>query len=55
MLDKQQFASDGSLVSETRFQEVRYSGDIPDSDFDVPKTYPVVRGPKFGDAVERRR
>ena len=29
VLDKQQFASDGSLVSETRFQEVRYSSDIP--------------------------
>ncbi len=49
VLDKQQFASDGSLVSETRFQEVRYSSDIPASDFDVPKTYPVVRGPKYGD------
>ncbi|HEY1653630.1 MAG TPA: DUF4367 domain-containing protein [Candidatus Tumulicola sp.] len=49
VLDKQQFASDGSLISETRFQEVRYSGDLPAADFSVPKAYPLVSGPTFGD------
>ncbi|MEO6836589.1 MAG: hypothetical protein ABI231_11895 [Candidatus Tumulicola sp.] len=48
VLDKRQFALDGSLVSETRFRDVRYTAGIPDADFNVPKEFAVVRGPTFG-------
>jgi negative regulator of sigma E activity len=47
VLDKQQFAPDGSLASETRFQDVRYAPNPPAADFDVPKGLTVVRGPTF--------
>lgn len=49
VLDKQQFAPDGSLVSEMRFQDVRYTADLPDADFSIPKEFELVRGPKFGE------
>ena len=47
VLDKQQFASDGSLVNEVRFESVRYTPDIPDADFNLPKEFAAVRGPTF--------
>ena len=50
VLDKQQFASDGSLASETRFRTVRYTADLPDADFSIPTAFALVRGPKFGEA-----
>lgn len=49
VLDKQQFAPDGSLASETRFQDVRFSSDLPSADFNLPKAYPLVRGEKIGE------
>ncbi|MGA8534830.1 MAG: DUF4367 domain-containing protein [Candidatus Tumulicola sp.] len=50
VLDKQQFAADGSLVAEVRFESVRFTSDIPDADFGVPKAYAAVRGPTFDEA-----
>lgn len=47
VLDKQQFSSDGSLVSEMRFEEIRYDGTVPAADFALPKAYPVVAGRSF--------
>jgi negative regulator of sigma E activity len=49
VLDKQEFATDGSLVSETRFESVQYASDIPPSDFTLPKQYTIVQGPTFGE------
>jgi negative regulator of sigma E activity len=49
VLDKQQFASGGSLVNEVRFESVRYTSDIPDADFSLPKEFASVRGPTFGE------
>lgn len=47
VLDKQQFAADGSLLAETRFEAVRYGADMPDADFTVPRSYANVTGPAF--------
>jgi negative regulator of sigma E activity len=49
VLDKQQFASEGSLVNEVRFENVRYASDIADADFNLPKDFAAVRGPTFGE------
>lgn len=49
VLDKQQFAPDGAMVSQMRFEEVSYSSNIPSADFDIPKSFTVVQGPRFGD------
>ncbi len=48
VLDRQEYAPDGTLLSETRFQEVRYVATLPNSDFQVPSKYTVVHGPTFG-------
>jgi negative regulator of sigma E activity len=52
VLDKQRFARDGSLVSELRFESVRYVGTIPQADFALPKQYALVQGPTFGESSE---
>lgn len=49
VLDKQEFAMDGSLVGEVRFQSVRYSATISAADFALPKQYQLVQGPTFGE------
>jgi negative regulator of sigma E activity len=51
VLDRQEYAPDGSVLSETRFQEVRYAGSLPDSDFKVPSGYSTVQGPRFGSST----
>ncbi|HTU81184.1 MAG TPA: outer membrane lipoprotein-sorting protein [Candidatus Acidoferrales bacterium] len=48
VLEKQQFASDGSMVSEVRFESVRFEGAPPDSDFALPAGFVHVAGPSFG-------
>ncbi|MBV8148833.1 MAG: hypothetical protein JO092_07060, partial [Candidatus Eremiobacteraeota bacterium] len=48
VLDKQQYAGDGSLLAETRFEEISFSANVPSSDFDVPEGYAVEQGPSFG-------
>ncbi|MBV8371813.1 MAG: hypothetical protein JOY69_01010, partial [Candidatus Eremiobacteraeota bacterium] len=50
VLDKQQFASDGSLVSEVRYESVRYTSEIPDTDFNLPRAFETVRGPTYDEA-----
>jgi len=52
VLDKEEFGADGSLVSELRFEEIRYATAIPQSDFALPKTYSLVRGPAFAEPSE---
>ncbi len=47
VLDKQQFAADGSLVTEVRFEEVRIAPNMSDADFDLPRGYATVREPSF--------
>jgi negative regulator of sigma E activity len=49
VLDKQEFARDGSLMGEVRFEQVTYTSSIPASDFALPKQYPLVKGPTFGE------
>ncbi|MGA8474256.1 MAG: sigma-E factor regulatory protein RseB domain-containing protein [Candidatus Cybelea sp.] len=49
VLDKQEFARNGSLVGEVRFEEVRFTPAIPASDFALPSRYQLVQGPTFGD------
>jgi negative regulator of sigma E activity len=48
VLDKQQYAGDGSLVAETRFEEVSFSANVSPSDFDIPQDYAIDHGPSFG-------
>lgn len=47
VLDKQQFAGDGSLLAETRFEAVRYGAAMPDADFAIPSSYANVNGQTF--------
>lgn len=47
VLDKQLFSADGSLVHEVRFEDVRISPNVPDSDFDLPRGYATVREPSY--------
>ncbi len=49
VLDKQEFALNGSLVGEVRFQSVRYTAAISTADFALPKQYQLVQGPTFGE------
>lgn len=49
VLDKQQFGPDGSLASEMSFQDVRFSTDLPETDFTLPKEYAMVRGEKVNE------
>ncbi|HVR46732.1 MAG TPA: DUF4367 domain-containing protein [Candidatus Binatia bacterium] len=49
VLDKQEFALNGSLVGEVRFQSVRYTAAVATADFALPKQYQLVQGPTFGE------
>jgi negative regulator of sigma E activity len=44
VLEKELYAPNGSLVSQTRYEALRYTNQIPVALFDVPKGLPVVRG-----------
>ncbi len=48
VLDKQQFAGDGALLSETRFEEVTFTSTIPAADFALPQRYALTQGTSFG-------
>jgi negative regulator of sigma E activity len=50
VLEKKEFAPNGALVSELRFDEIRFTRAIPPADFALPKSYALVRGPIFGAA-----
>lgn len=45
VLEKEQYAANGSLLSETHFKELRYVASIPMGIFEVPKGYTRVDGP----------
>ncbi|HEY3676424.1 MAG TPA: DUF4367 domain-containing protein [Candidatus Tumulicola sp.] len=52
VLDRQEYAPDGTILSETRFQEIRYVASLPDGDFQVPNKYSTVQGPRFGTSTK---
>ncbi len=49
VLDRQLFAADGALVSEVRFETIRYVTELPPGDFELPSGYELVRGATFGE------
>lgn len=49
VLDRKEFATNGALVSEMRFESIRYVGELPSGDFALPAGYAVVRGAAFGE------
>ena len=59
VLDKEEFASNGALVSEVRFEEISYAASIPAADFSVPAGYARLRESSavsfgsVGDAMKR--
>jgi len=60
VLDRQEFDSTGALVSEIRFEQIRYAASIPSADFAVPAGYARVRETSVaqslgdaGDAIQR--
>jgi negative regulator of sigma E activity len=52
VLDQQEFGTDGSMISDLRFEAVRYTPAIPSRDFNLPKAYAVVPGPTFAQPSE---
>lgn len=46
LLDEQRFGPQGGLVSEMRFESVRYPARIADATFALPSHMPVVHGPQ---------
>jgi negative regulator of sigma E activity len=54
VLDKQEFALNGSLVGEVRFQSVSYAAAISTADFALPRQYQLVQGPTFGEPPQSR-
>jgi negative regulator of sigma E activity len=52
VLDKQEFAPNGAVVSELRFEQIRYAAPMPPADFDLPKAYAVAQDPAFGEPPE---
>ena len=48
VLQKEQYAPNGALVSQMRFGNLRYTNDIPQAIFDVPKNMARVDGPQRG-------
>jgi outer membrane lipoprotein-sorting protein len=45
LLEKKEFAADGSVVAETRIEQIRYTNAIPTAVFDVSKSLTSVSGP----------
>lgn len=48
VLEKEQYAPNGALVSQMRFENLRYTQDIPSAIFDVPTKIARVDGPRRG-------
>ncbi len=53
VLDRQLFAADGALVSEVRFEAIRYVPELPPGDFALPSGYALVRRAAFGESFGR--
>lgn len=52
-LDREEFGPSGGLVSETRFEEIRYPAQVTESDFTLPKNFAVVRDPTLDETPEQ--
>lgn len=48
VLEKEQYAPNGALVSQMRFENLRYTNDIPAAIFNVPTSMARVDGPRRG-------
>lgn len=48
MLQREVYASSGSLVMQMHFDDVRFTNSIPLSTFTLPSGYPIVSGPSRG-------
>jgi negative regulator of sigma E activity len=48
MLERQEYASNGSLIAQTRLEQVRFTGAIPDGVFDIPPGLHRVEGAARG-------
>lgn len=48
VLEKEQYAPNGALVSQMRFENLRYTNDIPTAIFEVPTSMSRVDGPRRG-------
>ncbi len=48
VIEREQYAANGSLVAQTRFEQLRYTNNIPSAVFDVPPSMPRVKGPSRG-------
>ncbi|HET6277061.1 MAG TPA: hypothetical protein VFE16_14120 [Candidatus Cybelea sp.] len=49
VLDRREFAANGALVSEVRFESIRYVSALPSGDFALPAGYAVARATTFGE------
>lgn len=49
VLDRREFAANGALVSEVRFESIRYVSELPSGDFAIPAGYAVARATAFGE------
>ncbi|MBV9333321.1 MAG: hypothetical protein JO146_04890 [Candidatus Eremiobacteraeota bacterium] len=52
-LDREEFGPSGALVSETRFEQIRYPVQITEADFSLPKNFTVVRDPTLAETPEQ--
>ncbi len=52
-LDRQEFGPSGALVSETRFEQIRYPAQLTEADFSLPKNFAVVRDPTLAETPEQ--
>lgn len=48
VLQKERYAANGALTSQTRFSQLRYTTAIPGQVFDIPKGYKQVAGSRHG-------
>lgn len=51
-LDREEFGPSGALVSETRFEEIRYPAEVTATDFALPKNFALVRDPTLDETPE---
>jgi negative regulator of sigma E activity len=52
-LDREEFGPSGALVSEMRFEEIRYPAQVTESDFSLPKNFAVVHDPTLSETAEQ--
>jgi negative regulator of sigma E activity len=53
VLERKEFAADGALLSEMRFEEIRYPASIPAADFALPQAYDIVHGTTSAESFDR--